>query len=185
MVGLKGCYVKRQAYVIELVIVIAASFFLVLSIDALPFRSGSFTQDVPADRYGDVIVFNLLPFQTITGIVMDQGSVNNRSDTASSPWLTFYYPNNNIALNPNPVSYNYAEHRADFSFTATRTGAYYAGVATDPQFPDRLIYCSYSTSIFGIDPLLMTAIVTGIGATLTLANISFNVSPANKAVRKY
>jgi hypothetical protein len=170
---LKGHYSKKKFVAIEIVILVIASFFLVVSACAVPFRSVYFSQDV-IDTH-NYVGFSLLPCQTITGYVIDRGSWENKSAFANSPWFTIYYPRNSVPLSPNPVSYNYAEHRAYFSFTANTSGTYYADVAIPMHSTDRLIDCYYSITLLGIDPLLIIVAVIGIVSILTLINIYFIV----------
>jgi len=174
--------IKKRLYVFELVILITASIFLVVSVDALPLRSVYFTQDVIAEH--NYVFFNLMPCQTITGYAIDRASSENRSDFANSPWFTICSTPHSVPLSPDPVLYNYAEHKASFSFTANTSGTYIAFITMPPHSTYRLINCYYSVTIFGIDPLLLTVAVIGVVVILTIVNIYFNVPIINKKASK-
>jgi hypothetical protein len=174
--------IKKRLYAFELVILVTASIFLVVSVDALPLRSVYFTKNV-IDTH-PYVFFDLLPCQTITGYTIDRASWENSSAFANSPWFTIYYPPHSTPVNPNPVSYNYTEHKAYFSFTANTAATYFARVAMSPHSTNRFVDCCYSVTVFGIDPLPMTVAVTGVAAILTIVNIYFNVPIVNKKARK-
>jgi hypothetical protein len=184
VVHLKGYHIRKRLYIFEAIILIAVSFFVIISVDTFPSGPKSFSEEIPTDQLDDHIIFNLQTCQTVTGYIIDRGSPDNQSDTYTSPWIAFYALYGTKPIPYQTISYDYAEHRADFSFTVTQAGRYFGSIIFDPNLSNRLVYCSYSITVLGVDPFLMIIIVSGIGGALTLANIGLNIYPT-KTVNKH